>query len=160
MEGWEFSQAVRSAYAEAVHWRRNVFQVPSGGVGKDFVLELTRLYNAYAEGSALESIALTAAMLLPILLLQKPHAQSKAKDHALCLSRRLKSWRSGDIDGLMREGQVIQLGLPPRRTRVLCVVLQDLFSLGTSAEHFESYQIQPLAVFFPYLKRWLTPTAR
>ena len=108
MEGWEFSQAVRSAYAEAVHWRRNVFQVPSGGVGKDFVLELTRLYNAYAEGSALESIALTAAMLLPILLLQKPHAQSKAKDHALCLSRRLKSWRSGDIDGLMREGQVIQ----------------------------------------------------
>ncbi len=108
LEGPDFSQAVNSAYAEVAHWRRNICQVPSGEAGKEFVLELAKLFNAYGEGSALESVALTAAMILPVLLLQKPYPQSKAKDHVFCLKRRMKSWQSGDIDGLVREGRVIQ----------------------------------------------------
>ena len=36
--------------------------------------DLTRLFTAYAEGSSLESAALTAAFLLLMLVLQKPHA--------------------------------------------------------------------------------------
>ena len=35
--GHEFSRSIRAAYQETVHWRRNVFLVPSGKVGKDFV---------------------------------------------------------------------------------------------------------------------------
>ena len=60
----EFRKAIASAYAQVVHWRPNLFKVPSGACGKQFVAELTRLFNAYA----LESdLALKAAMTLPSL---------------------------------------------------------------------------------------------
>ena len=60
------------AYAEIVHWRKNTFTVPFGNTGKGFVSELSRLYKAYAERSALEAIALKACTIMPILLSQKP----------------------------------------------------------------------------------------
>ena len=40
----------------------NLFKVPLGNVGKSFVAELSRLYNAFASGSALESIVLMATI--------------------------------------------------------------------------------------------------
>ena len=76
-----FAGAVDSAYTEVIHWCRNVFNVPSGKTGKAFVAELSRFLRAYANGSTLETIALKCAMILPSLLLQKPHKTSKAKDH-------------------------------------------------------------------------------
>lgn len=39
------------------------------------------------------------------LLLQKPHAKSKAKEH---LERRLKLWQDGNIEALLHEGKCIQ----------------------------------------------------
>ena len=108
IDGADFRQVIDAAYAEVVHWRRNVFQVPSGAAGKEFVAKLTRLFYAYAEQTALESVALTAVMVLPVLLLQKPHAHSKTKEHAACLERRMVLWKKGDINGLVREGRVIQ----------------------------------------------------
>ena len=56
----------------------------------------------------MESITLRAATVLPILLLQKPHARSKTKDHVACLQRRLTLWKAGNIDALLREGRTIQ----------------------------------------------------
>ena len=47
-------------------------------------------------------------MIMPALLLQKPHASSKAREHATCLQRRLISWKEGDIDILILEGRTIQ----------------------------------------------------
>ena len=47
-------------------------------------------------------------MLMPLLLLQKPHRFSKAADHAACLRRRLAAWEDGDIDGLVSEARTIQ----------------------------------------------------
>ena len=47
-------------------------------------------------------------MVMPALLLQKPHPKSKAKEHSLYLNRRLKQWIDGDINGLLDEGPVIQ----------------------------------------------------
>lgn len=108
LDGASFSQAIHAAHAEVVHWRRNIFLVPSGEQGKGFVTELARLFQAYAEGSSWESFALTAAMTMPSLLLQKPHPQSTAKDHVACLQRRMNAWKSGDIDGLLRECRAIQ----------------------------------------------------
>ena len=107
-----FIKSLRSAYAKAVHWRRNCFKVPSGNIGNSFVSELARLYNAFATGSALESVAMEAAMTMPILLLQKPHRTSKMKDHIACLERRLESWKDGDIAYLLEEGRTIQQRLP------------------------------------------------
>ena len=107
-EGTYFIQVVEAVYSEAVHWRQNLFKVPHGRAGKDFVSELARLCRSYAESSALEPVALKAAMLMPLLLLQKPSASSKAKDHYKYLSRRLRTWHLGDLDSLVQEGRAIQ----------------------------------------------------
>ena len=115
VDGPSFVHSVTCAYDEAVHWRRNMFTLPSGLVGKEFVAELSRLFRAYAESSALECIALKAAALMPLLLLQRPHAKSKAKELVSCLQRRLHAWKAGDIDGLVREARVLQRSLPPMK---------------------------------------------
>ena len=57
--GRECCLALSECYDEAIHWRHNLFKVPSGRAGNLFVRELTRLFTAYAEGSSLESAALT-----------------------------------------------------------------------------------------------------
>jgi len=58
--------------------------------------------------SALESIALKAAMVMPALLLQRPFWKFKPCDHTHCLERRLPLWLGGDIDALVAEGTTIQ----------------------------------------------------
>lgn len=77
-------------------------------MGVAFVHELSRLFQAYTESSALEGVALKAAMILPALLLQKPHARSRTKEHTKHLERRLNLWKDGDLVSLLDEGQAIQ----------------------------------------------------
>ena len=113
IDGATVWDSITAAYCEVVHWRRNLFTVPNGHAGKDFVRELTRLFRAFGEQSLLEGLALKAALLLPVLVLQRPHSASRAKDHAQCLERRLRAWRVGRIDDLVREGRTIQAHLPP-----------------------------------------------
>lgn len=43
LPGEEFMKAIYDTYA---HWRPNLFKIPSGACGKQFVAELTRLFNA------------------------------------------------------------------------------------------------------------------
>ena len=92
-----FCRKINTVYEEVVHWRRNLFQVPSGNAGKSFVSELARLYQAYADSSSLECIAMKATTVFPILVLQKPSRTSKSKDHVKHLQRRIKLWLDGDI---------------------------------------------------------------
>ena len=80
-----FILRLNSAYSTIVHWKRNIFAIPSGKVGTTFVNELSRLFRAYAVGSTLESVALKAALTMCPLLLQKPSRSSKSKDHIACL---------------------------------------------------------------------------
>ena len=103
-----FVHSLSCCYAEVVHWKRNLFKVPSGKVGNSFVKEITRFLRAYTESSALESVALKAVMVMPHLLLQKSHRTSKARDHIAQLDRRLKTWSKGDLDPLLHEGHTIQ----------------------------------------------------
>ena len=112
LSGVDFAITLDAMYAEVVHWRRNCFIVPFGNAGKAFMSELSRLYLAFGSVSALEAIALKAATVLPILLLQKPSKASKTKDHISCLERRLTSWFNGDLGELVREGRAIQQRLP------------------------------------------------
>ena len=107
IDGEKF-HAVTCAYAEAIHWRRNLSSVPSGKAGTAFVVAQANLLRAYGEGTAMKSFALRAAMLMPILLQQKPHARSKTKHHIKCLKRCLSHWNAGDIDALMDECCTIQ----------------------------------------------------
>ena len=107
-EGAMFQDAIVDVYKIVVHWRRNIFRVPSGKAVKLVVRELTLLFQAYAEASTLESVAITAAMVLPSLILQKPHPLSKVKEHIECIERRLKLWKEGNIKELVKERQTIQ----------------------------------------------------
>ena len=59
-------------------------------------------------GSALESIALKAAMIMPVLLLQRLYVKSKEKDHVTHLTRCLSLWSRGDINSLVSEGRTLQ----------------------------------------------------
>ena len=83
VDGEQFAHSIRLSYKEIAHWRNNIFAVPHGIVGKSFVVELSRLFRAYGESNAMESIALTAAIMLPPLLLPKPHPKDKVKDNNL-----------------------------------------------------------------------------
>ena len=110
-----FCKSIREAYDEVINWRKNCFQVPLGSIGKSFVAEMAKLYDSFASGSALESIALTATIILPILLLQQPHKRSKSKEHIKYLEKRLKIWKDRDLAALIREGRTIQQRLPKVR---------------------------------------------
>ena len=79
------------------------------------------MFNAYAEGSALKSVAMKAAMTMPALLLQKPSSRSKAREHATHLERHMKLWLEGKLDDLMHEGRTIQqqLGVSSHSSRMM-----------------------------------------
>ena len=112
LESTSFTKSLESAYKETVHWRKNSFRIPQGKAGKSFIYELARLFQAFTTGSALESVALKAATVLPLLLLQKSHHNFKSKDHVACLERRMKLWEEGNITELVREGTAIQNRIP------------------------------------------------
>ena len=100
-----------------MHWKKRLFPEPWGNVGSAFISELARLYGAYAERSTLECIALKATAILPSLLLQKPHAKSKHKEHKDCLKRRMKLWKNGDFDALITKGRILQRNLKGKTLR-------------------------------------------
>ena len=111
VDGPTFCHKIEAAYKEVTKWRRNVFNVPTGKAGTMFVNELSRLLGEYGSKSPMEKIAISAAMIIPHLLLQKPHAKSKTRDHVSCLERRLNIWKNGNIESLMQEGRAIQMRL-------------------------------------------------
>ena len=70
---------------------KNSFVVPFGKRGHEFTSELFRLFLAFATASSLECIALKATIIvMSLLLLQKPHHKSKAKDHSKLLENKLR----------------------------------------------------------------------
>ena len=106
--GESFVHSVTCCYDEVVHWRKVLFRIPQAKCGRAFVAEQVRLFRAYAVGSALENFALKAAMIMPVLLSQRPHVRSKEKDHVTHLTRRLSLWSRGDIHSLVSEGRTLQ----------------------------------------------------
>jgi hypothetical protein len=68
------------AYEEQTLWRKNTFSPPSGHAGTEFVKEHTRLLRAYKDRTPMECVAMQAVMVMPSLLLQKPHAKAGSKE--------------------------------------------------------------------------------
>ena len=66
-----FEKDLSDAYEKIVHWKRNLFMIPSGVVGKKYIEEITRLLKLWIHDSPLKSIALKAIHVMPALLLQK-----------------------------------------------------------------------------------------
>ena len=110
-DGVKVKDDIDRIYSEVVHWRHNLFKIPSGKHGKDFVHEMARLFNSYAEASSMEGVAIKAAMVFPALVLQKPFKTSRSKDHSKCLERRMKEWEAGHFLALFGEAKAIQARL-------------------------------------------------
>ena len=108
--------SVTDVYNSVVQWTMNIFRFPYGRVGKEFILELSRMFWKCANGFMLEAIALKVAMIIPSLLLHRPHHQSKLKENLCCLKRRLLLWKDGSISELLLEGQSIQDRPKPLKT--------------------------------------------
>ena len=108
LAGEEIREVIENAYNEVVQWNSNLFKVPSGKAGRDFLEEMVKTINLFNCGNNLASVAITMLMIMPPLLLQKPAKSSKAKDHRMYLEKRLKLWTEGKISELVREGKVIQ----------------------------------------------------
>ena len=104
----ELCREVGEIYDEIVHFRRNIFKIPSGRAGKDFITELTYWLKQFNSNAELNSIALKVFMILPTLILQKPSAKSKSKEHSSAIDRRLLLWRQGDVSLLMKEVRFVQ----------------------------------------------------
>ena len=93
----EFYRDLDVAYREVVQWRRNIFMVPLGKIGEQFIQELSSLYHSYGNSDARETVALTAVITMPTLLLQKPHRKSTISEHVQVLARRIEEWKKGNL---------------------------------------------------------------
>ena len=111
VNGMEVEKELDSIYKEVVFWKKNLFLLPSGKVGKEFVAEMTRLVESFANATSLEGIAMKALVVFQVVVLQKPHAKSKSRDHIQCVQRRLELWKMGRFDDLVREGRTLQCRL-------------------------------------------------
>ena len=98
-------------YSEPIHCRIYLFRIPLGKVGESFIRKLTRLFTAYATASALESVALKASFLFPILVLKHPSYKLKSKEIICLLHCRLSLWQEGSFKELLTEGNAIQAHL-------------------------------------------------
>ena len=72
-------------------------------LGSHLLKELSHLIRAYADFSALKSVALKATSITPSEITS--YFQDKRSHHPI---RTLKSWADGDIDQLLQEGRTIQ----------------------------------------------------
>ena len=111
---------------------KNTFLVPYGKIGRDFIDQLSKHINDWNNGSAMQHLALKAAIVLLAVGLQKPYQKSKAKEHQECLEKRLKLWRNGKIDCLLREGRMIQRRIqkscrndPPNKAKVFAKLVME-----------------------------------
>ena len=103
------SKIIDAAYEEIVYWRKNIFKLPSGAAGKDFIREMTRIIELWTNlDGKLHGIALKLLMLMPAILLQKPTRKSTSKLHTAYLTKRLEMWSAGNFEDLMKEGRLIQ----------------------------------------------------
>ena len=74
-----------------VHWKRNLFIMPSGAAGKKYIEEITAaLLKLWIQDSPLKKIAIKEMHVMPVLLIQKPSKKSDSKDNLVSLERCLK----------------------------------------------------------------------
>ena len=110
-----FEANVSTVHEQVVYWKKNLFLLPSGKEGKQYIDETTKLMNEWLQESPLKDIAFKTTMIMPNLLLQKPLKNSKAKDHLKPLERRLESLISSDLLELLKEAETMQRSLRSKK---------------------------------------------
>ena len=51
--GTQFANELNNAYEKIVHWKRNLFMLPSGAAGKNYIDEVTRLMTLWINDTPL-----------------------------------------------------------------------------------------------------------
>ena len=112
--GHIFYQDIISAYEEQVSGVKIFFSThrPCWTIK-----EHTRLLCAYKDKTPLERVALWAVMVMPGLLLQKPHAKAGSREFSKHLAHRLILWKAGKVKELLDEARTIQSRLPAHDTQ-------------------------------------------
>ena len=106
--GQAFCEDIQTAYKAQSLWRKNTLFSPSGHVGIDLVKEHTRFLRAYKNKTPMECVALKAVMVMPSLLLQKPHVKAGSKEFSQHLTRHISLWKAGNVNELLEEARSIQ----------------------------------------------------
>ena len=88
-------ELVQSAYANVIGWKKNIFRLPRGKCGSDFIKELTNLINHFVNKTPWQRLSLLLVHVFIPLMLQKPSSKSKPRDHAKYLTSRLERWSNG-----------------------------------------------------------------
>ena len=101
-------ETIQSTYNTIVGWKKNMFALPRGKCGTEFIKKLTELINLFVYKSKWERVALSLVHIFIPIMTQKPSAKSKPRDHARYLASRLARWEKGDITSLMNECNEIQ----------------------------------------------------
>ena len=109
--GSSWGAALHTAYESVVAWRRNLFNIPLGSAGSQFVDELTRLVEGFNNATSLRPIAWKAVTVACHLLLQRPHDSKIMSNFSDHLRRRLEWWKAGRVGDLLEEGECIQIRL-------------------------------------------------
>ena len=127
------TQIVRGCYQEIVKRKKNIFILPRGRSGTDFINELTCLTYLFIDDTSWKSLGLPLVHIFVPIMLQKPYARSKAENNAMRLAIRLEKWAKGNIKGLMDESREIQSRLQtitPRNSESLLIQFSRLMLLG------------------------------
>ena len=118
IEGEEnIRKCISGAYEEIITWKKNIFMVPRGKAGTEFINEKARLLKWFTENTKWYRVALALFHLFGPLMLQKPSSKSKARDNAIYLQKRLQMWKEGKIIELLEEGREIQARLTKKIQR-------------------------------------------
>ena len=99
---------ISATYREVISWRKNIFMLPRGKAGTDFLKELSRLLYLFIDDTKWSRIALSLVHIFLPLMLQKPSRKAKARDNSRFLTERLKHWSEGNVGALLEEGKEIQ----------------------------------------------------
>ena len=157
-----FAKTINEIFEDTITWKKNLFLVPTGKAGKEYITLKAEWLNKFNTGSTHKYLALKTFFILPNLLLQKPSPTSKAKDHSKALEERLKMWSEGKIGELWRDNKVIQRKLSenPRRAPhdIVRVVTKLMFEgkVGSAMkfleENSENTVLQPTPEVIEKLK--------
>ena len=99
---------LNGVYDKKVSCRKNIFFLPSGKSGKQYIEETSRFINSWIHNSPLQDVAFKAIVVMSNL---KPARNSKPKNHLEGLNRRLNLRKEGELTQLLTEGETIQKSL-------------------------------------------------
>ena len=107
-------QTLTDLYNEAAHWKPGFFTVSKNKTWLKFVEILPVIFDQGAIGGPNAKVALTAAMLMPHLILARTKTDTDTSNNKT-ITRRLNSWVQGDMKSLFSEAKALQTRLPKGR---------------------------------------------